>query len=408
MSWKDKFSKENIYFQTDKGILYNGDVLEQLKQLPSESIDCIITSPPYWGLRDYGVEGQIGLEPTLEEYLEKLLAVATELKRVLKKTGVIFWNHGDCYGGNRRGKRDCRNNNKRSLSNPNLCCEKSNLQSKLAPKCMVLQNYRFVTRCVDELGLILRDIIIWAKKVWIAKENITIGNAMPSSVRDRCVFTYEPIFMLVKNKKYFFDQDALRVPYTRPLNRWGGDKLKAKNKSEWDEGTGQQTYRDREMRPNAMGANRPNVWQINTEPMKFAHFACFPSELVKWLILAGCPQWVCSACKKAKVRIVNKNYIPTRPGLNTGKGKSGTDLDPNKSLHQRDISKYRMEIVYQTIGWTDCGCNASWESGIVLDPFIGSGTTGYIAEKLGRRWIGIELNPNYCEIAKKRILEKED
>jgi len=335
--------------------LVQGDTLRVLKRIPDESIDCVVTSPPYWGLRDYGVEGQIGLEPTLEEYLERLFRIMKELKRVLKKTGVIFWNHGDCYSGSGKGygsidpkypsARDTRN-----TIRPNR------FKIDIPQKCMCLQNYRFILRCIDELGLILRDTIIWAKKIWIAKENTTIGNAMPSSVQDRCVFTYEPIFMLVKNKKYFFDQDALRVPYTQPLNRWGGDRLEAKGKSEWDNGTGQQTYRDRDMRPNPTGANRPNVWQINTEPVAFAHFACFPTELVKWLILAGCPQWICKKCGKARERIVDKNYIPTRPGLKTGQGKSGTDLDPNKSLHQRDISKYRMRIEYYTIGWTDCGC----------------------------------------------------
>ena len=286
--------------------ILQGNTLDILKELPDECIDCVITSPPYWGLRSY-LSGdhpdkakEIGLEPTLDLYLDHLLTIMKELKRVLKKTGIIFWNHGDNYNARRSGgwpggKKQWKDNRYSNQSGVN--------EKTLPAKCLCLQNYRFILRCVDELGLILRDVIIWAKKIWIAKENTTIGNAMPSSVQDRCVFTYEPIFMLVKNKKYFFDQDALRVPYTQPLNRWGGDRLEAKGQSEWDNQTGHQTYRDRDMRPNPTGANRPNVWQINTEPVEFAHFACFPTELVKWLVLAGCPQWICKKCGKARVRI---------------------------------------------------------------------------------------------------------
>ena len=349
--------------------------------------------------------GQLGLEPSLDMYIEHLLEIMRELKRVLKKTGVIFWVHGDCYGGSGCGKGDYRNNNKRSLSNPKLYCEKPNPQLTLTPKCIALQNFRFILRCVDELGLILRDIIIWAKKIWIAKENTTTGNAMPSSVRDRCTFTYEPVFMLVKAKEYFFDQDALRVPYTRPLNRWGGDELKAEGKSEWDSETGQQTYRDRNMRPNIMGANRPNVWQINTEPLKLSHFAPFPSLLVENLIKAGCPQWICRACGKARERIVkvriNEDKVPDK-WKRTYRGK----VELSNSPTQRSVSELYKEALSKeryTIGWTDCGCGAGWVSGVVLDPFAGSGTVGVVAERLGRNSILIDLNKEYCEMALKRL-----
>jgi DNA modification methylase len=154
-----------------------------------------------WGLRDYGVEGQIGLEPTLEEYLENLLAVTKELNRILKNSGILFWNHGDCYGGSACGKGDFRNNNKRSLSKPNLYVEKPNPQLKLTAKSMALQNYRLILKMIDEQKWILRNILIWYKP-----------NCMPSSVKDRFTNTYEPIFMLVKNKHYYFDLDTIREP----------------------------------------------------------------------------------------------------------------------------------------------------------------------------------------------------
>ena len=224
------------------------------------------------------------------------------------------------------------------------------------------------------------------------------GLVTHNSVRDRCTFSYEPIFMLVKNKKYYFDLDVLRVPYSQPLNRWGGEKLQAKNKSKWDDGTGQQTYRNRVLRPNPMGANRPNVWQINTEPASFAHFACFPTKLVKWLILAGCPQWICKKCEKPRERIVKKK-------VELGKSFKDKTADEIKASPTSALRYKQKKIESKTIGWTDCGCNAGWTSGVVLDPFVGAGTTALVAKQLGRHFIGIDINSEYIKIAKKRLAE---
>lgn len=346
MDWKDRFPQDNRYFETENGILYNFETLDFLKRLPDESIDCIITSPPYWGLRDYGVENQIGLEPTLGEYLKKLLRVTGELKRILKNTGVMFWNHGDCYGGSGCGKGDYRNNNKRSSSNPNLYCEKPNPHSRLTPKCMVLQNYRLIFRMVDEQGWILRNIIIWHK-----------ANHMPESVRDRFTKSYEPVFMLVKNKKYWFDLDTVRIPHKETsierAKRGVGSNHKYANLPHYGGGGGINKPRpnirhnvasyddflyNRPLHP--LGKNPGDVWSIPTQPFSAKklgisnvdHFATFPEKLVEPMMKAGCP-----------------------------------------------------------------------EKGIVLDPFLGSGTTAVVAEKLNRKWLGVEINPKYCEIAKERI-----
>ena len=187
-----------------KNTIIHGDTLEELKKLPDDLVDTIITSPPYWGLRNYGVEGQIGLEKTLEEYIEKLLAITNELKRVLKPTGVMFWNHGDCYSGGKTGRTD-------DYIYKNAQQRTGGLQRKptdgVPSKCLVLQNYRLILKMIDQ-GWILRNNIIWNKP-----------NHMPSSVKDRFANSFEPVFMLVKNKKYWFDLDAVRVAITTFENR---------------------------------------------------------------------------------------------------------------------------------------------------------------------------------------------
>ncbi len=238
-----------------------GHVLDVLKTIPDESIDAIVTSPPYWGLRDYGEEtntiwggdsnckhewdneivikqrgdfskanvgnnrkgvnpqylrqgqfckecgtwyGQLGLEPTLNLYIEHLMDVMRELKRVLKKTGTIWWNHGDNYGTS--GSYSTRASMGAPTTDEGLFGGGRRVRNRdivpvdkaIPPKCMALQNYRFILRCVDELGLILRNVIIWHKP-----------NHMPSSVKDRLTNSYEPVFMLTKSKDYYFDLPPL-------------------------------------------------------------------------------------------------------------------------------------------------------------------------------------------------------
>lgn len=424
-----------------------GDALETLKQIPSNSIDCIITSPPYWGLRDYGKEackvwdgesdcqheweiqivkhdnlrpskvsektivgsnkelrfrtgeevrsaickkcgawyGQLGLEPTLDMYIEHLLQITAELKRVLKPTGVMFWVHNDCYGGSGCGKGDYRNNNKRSLSNPNLYCEKPNPQRNLKQKCMVLQNYRLILRMIDEQGWILRNIIIWHKP-----------NHMPSSAKDRFTNAYEPVFMLTKSKKYWFDLDAVRVPhkdssYQRvkyPMNHIRSTALGLKN------ATGYSC--DRIIDLNPLGKNPGDLWSIPTEGFRDAHFAVFPTKLVEPMIKAGCPKQVCKKCGKPRERIVK---------IEVDLGKRYKDKTAEEiKAGETSALRYKQKIVTAcTISWSDCGCNAGWRAGVVLDPFCGSGTTCYVARKLGRHFIGIEINPKYVEMARKRL-----
>lgn len=368
------------------------DVVRVLRDIENESIDMVMTSPPYWGLRDYGEDGQIGLEPTLNEYHTKLLEITMELKRVLKPTGVLFWNHGDSYHGSGRGH-DVKYGNGRDYCPQNF--SKGNWYQS---KCMLLQNERLIIKMVDEQGWILRNRIIWNKP-----------NAMPSSVQDRFSNKYEPVYMLTKNKKYWFDLDAVREPYTEPLNRWGGDKLKPNGKSTRDEGTGQGIYRDRNMRPNKTGKNPGDFWSINTQPFPEAHFAVFPEKLCEKPILACCPAEVCRHCGMARVRITKTiediNNVPKEGWKKSYKGK----IELNGSPQERSVSELYKESLSkrrETISWTDCQCEGEdkYKPGIIIDPFGGSGTVGVVAEKLGRSSIMIDIKKDYCEMAYKRLI----
>jgi hypothetical protein len=148
----------------------------------------------------------------------------------------------------------------------------------------------------------------------------------------------------------------------------------------------------------SLGKNPGDLWTIPTQPFPEAHFAVYPEKLIIPMIKAGCPQWVCKKCGLARVRVVNKKQIPTRPGL-----KSKYDL--KQSPYQSDTLRHRVLSKFYTIGWSNCSCKLEnkWQPGIVLDPFMGSGTTGLVAKKLGRDFIGIEISEKYCEMAEKRI-----
>lgn len=466
-----------------------GHALEILKQMPDECVDCVITSPPYYSLRDYGEEtktvwggnpdcnhswqieitkrpnasggktnefvkqklaikgknnysefvdyhkretksefcqkcnawfGQLGLEPTLDLYLDHLLQITAELKRVLKPTGVLWWNHGDSYGGSGGSTGHTPGTKNLGRKTFEYGAYPSYALTKNYPsKCMLMQNYRLVMAMVDRQGWILRQRIIWAKQVWLQKDNTTKGNSMPESVKDRPTTTHEPVFMLTKNQKYWYDIGACRLapkflevwsrkgaretPYEQnnPRKRWGLTKHELATGR-----IGNFSYDDplHTKSNHPLGKNLPSVWQINTEAFPEAHFAVFPPSLVEPLIKLSCPQWVCKKCGKPRVRITEKRLIVHREFKDKGKAYQNV---VSGSKEMPAIPRVRTGLEghneHYTLGWTDCGCNAGWESGVVLDPFIGSGTTALVALRLGRRFIGIEISPKYVEMAKKRI-----
>jgi len=299
-----------------------GDSLTELRKLPEESVNCCVTSPPYWGLRDYGVPGQLGLERTPEEYVAKMVEVFREVRRVLRTDGTLWLNLGDSYAGGAdktTGRADhgtsCPTThlagNSKGAINPG---PRTTIQTEtgLKPKDLVGIPWR-VAFALQADGWYLRSDIIWAKP-----------NPMPESVRDRCTKAHEYIFMLTKSARYWYDAEAVKEV--------GAEKPRKK------EGGAGESAVDRKSRghDNCMGTdgtrNRRSVWTIATRPYAEAHFATFPPEIPELCIKAGCPK-----------------------------------------------------------------------GGKVLDPFFGAGTTGLVAMRLGREFIGIELNQAYCEMAKKRI-----
>lgn len=245
------------------------DTTDGLKKLPDESIDCVMTSPPYWALRDYGVDGQLGLESTFEEYIKKLCDIFDEVKRVLKKEGTCWVNLGDTYGGNTSGNSPTNTRNKSGHT------KKKNNQEK----CLCQIPSRFAIEMTNR-GWILRNTIIWHKP-----------NVMPSSAKDRFTVDYENVFFFVKSKKYYFDQQ--KEPHAESSLKARNAKLnqtthEGAKKSAVNVQLGNEA-RGKRFVPEG-GRNKRTVWRITTKPYAEAHFATFPPELVKTPIKAGCPE----------------------------------------------------------------------------------------------------------------------
>lgn len=249
----------------------HGKALETIRTFPDKSVDCVITSPPYWQLRDYKWDGQWGLEPTFQMYLENLWSLMDEIWRVLKNSGTVWINLGDTYGGMKKGNDDTKHSGDVG-NNIN--------KSGGASKCLLLIPHRFAIGCMDK-GWLVRNDIIWSKR-----------NAMPEPVTDRFSKKHEYFFLLVKSEKYFFDLNAIRDKCP-PLNRWGGATLIAKGESKRDDSIGQNTYRTREMQPNDGMKNPGDVsdfWDIPTKSSQSEHYAAYNTELIDKPILAGCPE----------------------------------------------------------------------------------------------------------------------
>lgn len=267
-------------FSLEESVIFEGDTFNVLQRLPAGSVRCVITSPPYWGLRDYNIEGQIGLEPTLQQFLNRLVAVFGEVRRVLADDGTLWLNIGDGYtSGNRGYRASDKKNPARAMS------VRPDTPDGLKPKDLMGIPWRLAF-ALQEDGWYLRGDIIWNKP-----------NAMPESVKDRPTRSHEYLFMFTKNEKYYYDYEATR-----------------------------------EIGLNGKLRNRRSVWDVNTSPFDGAHFATFPQALIEPCVYAS-----------------------------------------------------------------------SEAEDYVLDPFFGSGTVGVVCQQAGRRYVGIELCPEYVSLSAKRL-----
>ena len=359
--------------------------MEVLRTFPDESVDCIVTSPPYYGLRDYGVEGQLGLELSLEEYLDKMLAITAELRRVLKTTGTMWWNHGDSYGtASGAGVRDGLQATNRGTQTNGKWQREGKPGTAGYEKSLLLQAHRLAIRMVDQQRWILRNAIIWHKP-----------NCMPSSVKDRFTVDYEPVFFFTKHKTYWFE------PQYEPQQDWG---LRDRSNGKYRQ-AGLANGLSGKLNP--LGRNKRSVWRIPTQRYPEAHFATFPRKLIETPIKAGCPEMICKRCEEPRKAIFTGNSQQAF-NIRVRDVQAGREKHRDRTATQEEIESYREGTTHtgegrRLVGYTDCGCDAGWRPGIVLDPFMGSGTTAEVAQKLERDWIGIELNRAYVKLAEQRL-----
>ncbi|GKV54259.1 methyltransferase [Sporosarcina sp. NCCP-2222] len=309
--------------------IHQGHCLEVLKRLPDQSVNTVVTSPPYWGLRDYGVDGQIGLERSVDEYVTALVEVFREVNRVLRDDGTLWLNLGDAYAGSGKGAWSVTDKQKHVYVPKPAGHETkiNNVPNGLKPKDLIGLPWR-VAFALQADGWYLRSDIIWSKP-----------NPMPESITDRPTKAHEYIFLLSKSPSYYYDHEAIKEeaiyrPVDDPPRGSRGafgppqqNRREDKKRGSFEGKYGKDAFRA--IRPKR---NKRSVWSVSTKPLREAHFATFPQDLIEPCILAGAPV-----------------------------------------------------------------------DGVVLDPFIGSGTTGLVALRYGRDFVGIELNPEYIKIAERRL-----
>lgn len=375
-----------------------GDVREQLRRLPESSAQCVVTSPPYWGLRDYAVAGQLGLEQTPEDYVTAMVDVFREVRRVLRDDGVLWLNLGDSYandskwGGSSGGKHASALHGKTSIG-------RGKTMTGLAAKNLVGIPWR-VAFALQADGWVLRSDVIWAKP-----------NPMPESVLDRPTKSHEYLFLFAKSERYFYDAEAIsetvtdssiaRVSQPSLSNQHGSDRVPGK------------TNGPIKAIETAGRRNARSVWTITTQPFKDAHFATFPEELPERAILAGTSErGCCSKCGAPVRRQVTKGEPLEEQRRACGsdaaggydgdslKEYTGTGAQTPRDVKARILAGLRERVSTWVPG---CDCGVHMVPCLVLDPFTGSGTTGAVAIRLGRSFAGVELNPEYHAMACRRI-----
>jgi site-specific DNA-methyltransferase (adenine-specific) len=380
---------------------YHGDSLEVLRQLPSGIAQTCVTSPPYWGLRDYGATGQLGLEATPDEYVQNMVALFREVRRVLRDDGSLWVNLGDSYSSGGRETQCEPSDNTGKPKTVDGGARRAPNVPDLKPKDLVGIPWR-VAFALQTDGWYLRSDIIWAKP-----------NPMPESVTDRPTKAHEYLFLLTKRPKYYFDADAIREDAS-PNTHSRGSGIGVKNAgTEFGQGIKHNQDYAAAINGHVTARNRRSVWVIPTEPFPEAHFATYPQALVQPCILAGTSErGGCVECGAPWQRVVEREGGRRSDEYRAiERTPKGSDEDVHGPLRQHaDMASGLARPGWRKFGpeqrderWEpSCSCAAKSRAQLVLDPFIGSGTTALVARKHGRRCIGIDLSAEYLEIAAKR------
>ena len=453
-----------------------GDCRQIMQRWKNEGVkvQTVITSPPYYGLRDYGHDGQIGLEQTVGEYIANIVDVFRDVWNILEDNGTVWLNIGDSYYNYRPGKGQALN--KQTVSNtnqdlPSTCARRGNKQEGLKEKDLIGIPWRLAF-ALQDFGWYLRQDIIWHKP-----------NPMPESVRDRCTKAHEYIFLLTKQPRYFFDSNGIKEQGVTPAGTKGA---KGSVDRQNQEGV---NARPPEYKIYDGMRNKRSVWTVTTKPYKGAHFATFPKDLIEPCVKSGCPEKICIQCGTpyAREKVVERNLtleeveeIRNNISKPDGEPKPYAILEkefrnlvieyrnlPNHDelreylQFNRHISELTIDQIEESFGtqaphhWFEkngsypskedwiklkqmllfddkydkamtevfyksgikcdnnyidnglvkqCKCETNeTKSGIVFDPFMGSGTTAQVAKELGRQYMGCELNPEYKILQDERL-----
>ena len=363
-----------------------GDVLTVLARLPSDHFHAVVTSPPYLGLRDYGVEGQIGLEPTPELFIAKMVSVFAAVRRVLRPDGTLWLNLGDSYVAN-RGNTEANPgyDNKAAHGGANLAIKQFTMPGK--PKDLIGIPWR-VALALQADGWWLRSDIIWHKP-----------NPMPESVTDRPTKAHEYVFLLTKAARYYYDAEAVKETTEFSNTHSRGTKLSPpKEAAGVAAGNGHKGWTQSTLDP-VSSRNLRDVWTIPSQPYPEAHFATYPEALVEKPILAGTSEKGCCAeCGNPWIREVKAS------GGTIGRSWHDHESDLEVGQRAENAAKGGHGYKVETLGWrATCTHDAAVVPCTVLDCFLGAGTTLVVARRLGRSGIGIELSPEYVKLAEKRL-----
>lgn len=396
------------FYADDAVTIWHADALDL--PLDDASVDLVVTSPPYFGLRSYQDGGQhydrqIGSEATPAEFVDALIAATREMVRVLKPSGSIFVNLGDRYSGGTSGDRNNGFNERSGNASGKRTQERSQTAvppvAGVRPKSLIGVPWRYALRCIDDLGLILRAEIIWSKP-----------NHLPESVQDRVARAHEQWFHLVKQPRYYSAVDTIREPYS-PNKPWGdrGAHKYVIASGRRDSGTLATPDAWSVGNENPLGKLPGSVWEVPTQPLVVPpdlgvdHFAAFPMEWPRRIILGWSPSGVCTACEQGRrpVASVEKLHnMPRRVGVGAGRGSRDENLSGFNAPGDTRASN-----IVRTVGEA-CECpdtSAPTHPAIVLDPFGGTGTTALVARVLGRHAIHVDLSADYCLLARWRVTD---